>query len=543
MREKRSVSEPEGWQLCTTNLDAIELAVELCRQKFDKDPGLQAASLSCSDGLGMCTCAECRKLDYPDPVSGGGRRMVVFANTVARELAKTHPGKFVAFYAYLHTLAPPTDVTCDPNVIVVLADNQNCMFHTYTDRQCGLARDARLRLDAYLHRQGAHGITCDGVYTPGPEGLRVYTCLPALWEGDATAEGVTRRFCDWLYGKASEALQRYYRDLERFCTEAGLHYLSAMPGPLGIWTDETFSTLESDLADARGLVALGTPERARVDEQGDILAFGRVFIDLTRARLAYYADESEEHKSAHDRLSEQYRRLCAGLADRGLISFGDAILNDHAPRDIEPVRKMSTLRRTAMPPSSDPLAHSDAAWIMYGTGLGTWGTLVNEDNFLSYPSTNGQMTYDEQALYLRVQCSDPDVGRISALAGESEGDIWADDCVRVSIALPVSGGSTQPRDFCANAGGVRRTVVDGRQTEDTDRSAQVARSDRLDARLWAVRMGIPWTSLGLQAPPAELKANVFRHVTTTEPIPVHCWAPTFVPLDRTDRYAAITFAP
>ncbi|MFA6108947.1 MAG: DUF4838 domain-containing protein, partial [Candidatus Latescibacterota bacterium] len=215
IRGKRSISEPEGWQLCTTNPDVIKLATELCRQKFDKDPGLQAASLSCNDGLGMCTCAECRKLDHPDPVSGGGRRMVVFANAVARELAKTHPGKFVAFYAYLHTLAPPADVTCDPNVIVVLADNLNCMFHTYTDRQCGLARDARLRLDAwkgiasevlvydyyglyggyiglpfnnlnriisaaeYLQREGAHGITCDGVYTPGPEGLRVYACFRA----------------------------------------------------------------------------------------------------------------------------------------------------------------------------------------------------------------------------------------------------------------------------------------------------------------------------------------------------------------------------
>jgi len=40
IRGKRSISEPEGWQLCTTNPDVIELAVELCRQKFEEDPGL-----------------------------------------------------------------------------------------------------------------------------------------------------------------------------------------------------------------------------------------------------------------------------------------------------------------------------------------------------------------------------------------------------------------------------------------------------------------------------------------------------------------------
>jgi len=579
IRGKRSITEPEGWQLCTTNPDVIRLAVELCRRKFDADPGLQAASLSCNDGLGMCTCAECRKLDYPDPVSGGGRRMVVFANAVARELAKTHPGKYVAFYAYLHTLAPPTDMKCDPNVIVVLADNLNCMFHPYTDRQCGLARDARLRLDAwmkiaaevlvydyyglyggyiglpfsnlhriiasaqYLRSRGVHGITCDGVYTPGPEGLRVYTCLRSLWETDPTAEEVTRRFCDGLYGQASPAMQRYYRDLERACTEAGLHYLSGMPGPLGIWTDETFATLESDLAQARSLVAAGTPERARVDEQGDILAFGRVFVDLTRARLAYYDDESAAHKVAHDRLSEQYRSLYAGLAARGLVSFGDAILNDHAPRDIQPLRTLVTLRRTAIRPSADPLAHADAAWILYGTGLGTWGSLVDQDNFLSYPNTSAQMTYDEQALHVRVHCHDPDVGKIRARAGERDGDIWADDCVRLSLALPTGADRTRLHDFYVNAAGVRRTIVDGRRIEGAEWSAQVARSDRLDARLWAVSVRIPWTAVGLQAPPAKLRANLFRHVTTTRRMPVHYWAPTFGPLDRTEKYAEVVLAP
>jgi len=72
--------------------------------------------------------------------------MATYANAVARELAKTHPGKYVSFYAYLHTVEPPMDMTLEPNVIVVLADSKNCMFHSFDDASCGLARDAHERL-------------------------------------------------------------------------------------------------------------------------------------------------------------------------------------------------------------------------------------------------------------------------------------------------------------------------------------------------------------------------------------------------------------
>ncbi|MCC6444716.1 MAG: DUF4838 domain-containing protein [Armatimonadetes bacterium] len=69
---KRSATEPEGWQLCTTNPDVVRLAVERSRRILSESPGLQAVSFFNNDRAGKCACAECRKLDAPDPVSGEG---------------------------------------------------------------------------------------------------------------------------------------------------------------------------------------------------------------------------------------------------------------------------------------------------------------------------------------------------------------------------------------------------------------------------------------------------------------------------------------
>jgi len=269
VRGERSVDR--GWQLCTTNPDVIKLAVEYCRRVLDARPYLIGASLSPNDGGGMCTCSECRKLDKPDPISGGARRIATFANAVARELAKTHPGKYVAFYAYLFTLEPPVDITLEPNVIVVLADSGNCMLHSYDDAECGLAQDAKLRLErwrqmatnikyydyyglfgdymglpfcnisrtitnnTYLHSLNGLGLWYDAKFVPGPQGLYYWTAMRSLWDASITVDIARKIFCDGLYGKASEAMQKYYSHLEDFCTGSGTHSVHVtwvMPGPL-----------------------------------------------------------------------------------------------------------------------------------------------------------------------------------------------------------------------------------------------------------------------------------------------------------------------
>lgn len=577
IRGKRSVTELEGWQLCTTNPDVIKLAVERCRRRFAADPNLQAASLSCNDCYGMCTCAECRKLDYPDPVSGGGRRMVTFANAVARELAKTNPGKYVAFYAYYHTLAPPVDMKCEPNVIVVLADSGNCMFHDYNDPNCGLARDARLRLDGwmkvasqvlvydyyglyggymglpflniertvanshYLANKGAHGLTCDGVYTPGPEGLRVYASLRTMWDRNLTPKQIIKQFCDGLYGKASPVMQDYYWHLEKICNGAKLHSTLVtwvVPGPLEIWTQEAFDTLGKDLSKARSLVIPGSVEMKRIDEQVELLDFAKTFIQLVNAELAYYRDETQFSQDKYALIRQAYLNKYQKLTEKRLISFSSAVLDDYAPKELKPIRLSLKLKATSAPPSPNPLVPFDPAWDLYGQTADCGGSFVDQNRFMSYPRTQATITYDSHALYLRVKCEDPEIEHVKPPVHHRDDDLWKDDCIRLSVVAPDRSGLL---NFYVNAAGVCKDARDSDVSWNSDWNAKTSISNRLGARQWTARIEIPWSTLGLQAPPRELKANLFRHTTTTDVMPVQYWSPTFGSMDRIERYATISF--
>ncbi|HID07402.1 MAG TPA: DUF4838 domain-containing protein [Armatimonadetes bacterium] len=86
-----------GWQPCTSNPEVVQIAIETARHHFDSHPDAWTYSLSPNDGYGWCECERCRIQDPPqfkdDPHRGKGRRMLIFANAVARALQESHPGK------------------------------------------------------------------------------------------------------------------------------------------------------------------------------------------------------------------------------------------------------------------------------------------------------------------------------------------------------------------------------------------------------------------------------------------------------------------
>jgi len=574
VRGERSVSR--GWQLCTTNPEVIQLGVAYARNFLDERPSVIGASLSPNDGSGMCTCPECNKLDYPDPISRGARRMATYANAVARELAKTDPDKYVAFYAYLHTVEPPTDMKLEPNVIVVLADSRNCMFHSYDDASCGLARDARERLTRWsriattvklydyhgLHgeyaglpfsnihrlianarvvqRIGGLGYYYDALFMPGPQGLHYWTALRTLWDAEMTADQARQRFCDGLYGDASPAMQTYYRHLETFCTKTAAHSVHVtwvMPGPLYIWTDEAIAHLRSDLENATAMVSSDSTESKRIGEQAGFVELAETFVHLKRLQRDLWHEDTPDHVSQYGKARHAYLDQYNVLKDQGLVVLRQNTLNACLPEDPRHKETSVEIRRTPKPPHPDPLNFSDPTWVRYGYRVYSFKDM---DDYLAYPKTRGRLTYDDHALYIRLEAIEYNMSRLTTDVHDRDGDVWQDDCVRLSIAVPGQSKQQVRYDFFVNAAGVIRDVREGKVSWNGDWQATVGRSDVLGDRKWAVRMEIPWSTLGLSSVPRKFRLNLFRHATTGGVSPVSVWEPTFDSFDTASRYVEVT---
>jgi len=73
-----------------------------------------------------------------------------------------------------------------------------------------------------------------------------------------------------------------------------------------------------------------------------------------------------------------------------------------------------------------------------------------------------------------------------------------------------------------------------------DWQATVGQSDVLGDRKWAVRLEIPWSTLGLASVPEKFRMNLFRHTTTGSTSLVSIWEPTFDSFDAASRYVQVT---
>lgn len=114
------------YQLEITNPEVVAAFADYARRTFEKNPGRYCISLSAEDLAPWSNSPEA-KAEYtrPDGSVNYSRMVVNFYNRVAREVAKTHPDRIVAGYAYEDHLAPPQgpQYKLEPNVRIVIANS------------------------------------------------------------------------------------------------------------------------------------------------------------------------------------------------------------------------------------------------------------------------------------------------------------------------------------------------------------------------------------------------------------------------------------
>lgn len=300
----RDGQRDRGGQLCTSNPEVIAQTVMMAQRHFDEQPGQTMFSLSPDDHARFCHCPDCEALDPPQyrgKDTGKGRRLLVFANEVARRLQETHPGKNVAFYAYWGAVEAPGDIEAHPNVIVFftpigmafnypLQDPRSPVNRTHNDWYIGwdnVAHQMGIRHYynfssvlwiawrvlteelRYEHERDAKYLNAELWSDAEGSALSYWILARVLWDVDADIDALFEDYVSGLYGPAAAPMRRYYARL----TDAFSYGPEELLWPrslatqrpfLSMLTPEVLSASAADLRAARRLAAGDDAVTARI---------------------------------------------------------------------------------------------------------------------------------------------------------------------------------------------------------------------------------------------------------------------------------------
>jgi hypothetical protein len=257
---------PGHKQPCLTHPEVLAIVVKYCREELDRKRGVLSFSLSSNDNKVFCECARCQA------VGNISARMLNFANSVARELAKTHPNRYLlTFLAYWLAHDPPSPMLkAEPGVCVMQVNEGNHLRawdqpepkkyqtlesndNNYREvtafegwRQTGAimaiyewwipgckkpewqrvpwySGETALRNLQYWKRNDVKSITYESGYEKG-NGFPIrwplyYVGARGLWNPELTSKQIMSEACAKLYGPAAQPMRRFYETIEKSTAE------------------------------------------------------------------------------------------------------------------------------------------------------------------------------------------------------------------------------------------------------------------------------------------------------------------------------------
>ena len=306
IKGQRRIPEPgeRYWRPCESNPDVVRLTVEDANHFFDTHPDIDSYSLGMDDIAFMCGCEQCRAMD-PHPDSYEQRefsdRHYKFVNAVAREVAKTHPDKYLGTLIYsIARHLPETVEKLEPNVFGFITENSSrwwvpgkkaedqALTAEWAKRVSHLSRYDYLGLGSFSPRYYPHLLDEQIKYDKslGLEGMyvEVYTWLPVNapmiwafakleWSPQADLDALLNEYFSRLYGPAADDVAAAYAILERsYCTDRPNHQLWEHRRILA--QASAIDVRDLDAAQARlaaGMAKAATPEQ---QQRLDILIAG-----------------------------------------------------------------------------------------------------------------------------------------------------------------------------------------------------------------------------------------------------------------------------
>jgi hypothetical protein len=234
-------------QPCFTNPEVIRLTVEAAREYFDKNPKATQFSLCINDNAQCCTCLNCSRLDSPYQMHRTGKQYsdsyYYFVEQVAKEIARSHPGKTLGCYAYWPVELPPRHIKRLPdNVVICLTQDTSQHFdpeYRKADRDLYIKWSKvaahMVKYDYYglgwftpryfphlaaddikwLKEHGVVGQYCEVYPYWVMTAPQLYMAAQLLWDADQDAEALLEEFFDGLYADVAPEMKEFYATLER----------------------------------------------------------------------------------------------------------------------------------------------------------------------------------------------------------------------------------------------------------------------------------------------------------------------------------------
>ena len=378
-----------GNQICTSNPEAVEEVIRNMRKFLDDNPETDIITLFPNDGTGFCECAGCKALDEPGWASvedinlyargmglaGYGaisRRLMIFNNTVARAIGRSHPGVLVKVGAYSCYTSPPKDpslVHAD-NIIVQICHSW-CQNHAITDPECEVNADFKRSIEGWsritpggvmLYEYYYKVAQCElpypiihamredipyfksigvkGVYTQysgnwGTLTLPYYVAARLLWDAGADVDRLTDEFYRDFYGAAAGPMKQYYERLERAAVESGHHFSPPYYRFPEVFTAECLADCRRHLEEARRQtdVSLIGRRLAMVDTS---LTYTEMVIDYVNsvraaegpaASIRWYVDRDPDVFATADQKAEAVRSFMAEPQTRNVLRQNSTYVN------------------------------------------------------------------------------------------------------------------------------------------------------------------------------------------------------------------------
>jgi len=305
-------------QLCLTNKDVLEIAINTTREILLKRPECEIISVSQNDfGDSFCTCPECAAIDEYEGSHAGS--LIAFVNHLAERLEPEFPDVIFDTLAYQYSRQAPKYIRPRHNVCVRLCSIECCFSHSYEN--CGDAyrnmpweRDAmpkrfiddlsdwakvcgRMYIWDYVTNFSSYpqpmpnwnvlqpnmqalirnnvkgvfeqGCACLGYSTDLNE-LRCYLLSKLLWDADCDIEKHKREFLDYYYGDAAEYIEEYIKTLTDKVEKDNIH--------VGIFENTNVNYLTGEILDILDAIF----DKAEKSVSGDALRLARV----AKARLS-----------------------------------------------------------------------------------------------------------------------------------------------------------------------------------------------------------------------------------------------------------------
>ena len=256
---RRNERLTHGNQICTSNPQAVAQLIANMRQFLTANPSVDVVTLFPNDGNWFCECPHCKALDEPgwatvEEINRHGRalgfrgygtlsrRLMIFNNTVAQALYKTHPHVKVKVGAYSCYTSPPKDQALKHfKSIIVQICHSWCHNHAITDPNCPINVDFRKAMEGWsritpggvmLYEYYYKAAQCQlpfpilhamredypyfkqigvkGVYTQytsnwGTLMRPYYVASRLLWNHKADVDALQEELCDQLYGPGGTA--------------------------------------------------------------------------------------------------------------------------------------------------------------------------------------------------------------------------------------------------------------------------------------------------------------------------------------------------